>query len=123
MLAVQPAAVSPAVGVILLGLGIGAEMDLLSYLTTRYFGIRSFGAIYGWMFTAALLGNAVGSTALGWAYQLAHGYEPALLAYSALLALAAVLIACLGPYAYPPGDLRIDLEREDAAPGVALSHR
>ena len=40
-------AVSPLVGTVLLGLGIGAEVDLLSFLITRYFGVRAFGALHG----------------------------------------------------------------------------
>ncbi len=41
ILALQPAAVSPLVGVLLLGLGIGGETDLLSYMVSRYFGLAN----------------------------------------------------------------------------------
>ncbi len=102
ILALQPAGVSPVVGVLLLGLGIGAETDMLSYLISRYFGIRQFGTIYAWIFTAALIGNFVGSSILGWAFQLTHTYSDALLGFCVLLAIAAALTARLGPYRYPP---------------------
>jgi hypothetical protein len=42
----NPRFISPLVGTILLGLGIGAETDLMSFLVTRYLGIRPFGARY-----------------------------------------------------------------------------
>ena len=106
ILALQPAAVSPLVGVLLLGLGIGGETDLLSYMVSRYFGLAKFGTIYGWIFTAALAGNAVGSSILGWAFQLAHSYSATLVAYSLLLAVATALTLVLGPYRYPPSDRR-----------------
>src|SRR3546814_664881 len=37
--------------VILLGLAAGAEIDLLAYLTARFFGQRAYGAIYGWQYS------------------------------------------------------------------------
>jgi predicted MFS family arabinose efflux permease len=102
ILALQPPAISPLVGVLLLGLGIGGETDLLSYMVSRYFGLAKFGTIYGWIFTAALVGNAVGSSILGWAFELTHSYSATLVAYSLLLAVAAGLTLVLGPYRYPP---------------------
>ena len=104
ILALQPVEVSPLVGVLLLGLGIGGETDLLSYMVSRYFGLAKFGTIYGWIFTAALAGNAVGSSILGWAFQLTHSYSATLIAYSLLLAVATALTLVLGPYRYPPAD-------------------
>lgn len=104
ILALQPVEVSPLVGVLLLGLGIGGETDLLSYMVSRYFGLAKFGTIYGWIFTAALAGNAVGSSILGWAFQLTHSYSATLIAYSVLLAVATALTLALGPYRYPPAD-------------------
>lgn len=36
-----------AIAAILMGLGFGAESDLIGYLSSRYFGFRYFGTIYG----------------------------------------------------------------------------
>jgi MFS family permease len=106
ILALQPGAVPPLVGVLLLGLGIGGETDLLSYMVSRYFGLAKFGTIYGWIFMAALAGNAVGSSILGWAFQLTHSYSATLVAYSVLLAVATGFTLLLGPYRYPPSGRR-----------------
>src|SRR5579863_10387943 len=106
ILALQPEALPPLVGVLLLGLGIGGETDLLSYMVSRYFGLAKFGTIYGWIFIAALAGNAVGSSILGWAFQLTHSYSATLVAYSLLLAVATGFTLVLGPYRYPPSDHR-----------------
>lgn len=95
--------VSPLVGTILLGLGIGAEVDLMSFIVTRYFGLRAFGALHGLMFSTVVLGNAVGATALGWSFQLLHSYGPAFTAFAAMMAVACVLFLILGPYRYPAG--------------------
>ena len=51
---------SPAIGAALLGLALGAEIDLIAFLATRYLGQRAFGEIYGYLFMAFLLGSSVG---------------------------------------------------------------
>jgi MFS family permease len=56
-----------ALSVITFGLLTGAELDLLSYIALRYFGVRRYGKVYGWLFSAytavsivgPLLGSAV----------------------------------------------------------------
>ena len=115
VLALEPVGVTPMVGAVLLGAGIGAEVDLLSYLVSRYFGIRNFGAIYGLMFTSVVLGNAVGATVMGWTYQISGAYFPALIGYCVLLAAASVLMAFLGPYRYPPRDETLSEKTADSA--------
>lgn len=94
--------VNPIVGTILLGLGVGAEVDLMSFLITRYFGIRAFGALHGVMFASFVLGNAAGAAMLGWSFQLLKSYEFGFAAFEVLLLIACALLLTLGPYAYPP---------------------
>ena len=91
----------PVVGTILLGLGIGAEIDILSFIISRYFGIRFFGALHGFGFALALIGNAAGASMLGWFFQLAHSYTPGFAVFEVLLAAACGLMLTLGPYRYP----------------------
>jgi MFS family permease len=101
ILALNPQFVSPLAGTILLGLGIGAEMDLMSFLISRYFGIRAFGALHGLMFSIFALGNAAGAAAMGWSYQILRSYGPAFTVFEIILFVACVLVATLGPYRYP----------------------
>ena len=99
---------SPFVGTALLGLGIGVEVDLMSFLVTRYFGLRAFGALHGLLFAALVLGNAVGASALGWSFQFLQSYQPAFVVLELLLLVAMGLFATLGPYRYPAGMLGSD---------------
>ena len=92
--------ISPVIGTICLGIGIGAEIDLMSFLVGRYFGLRRFGTLYGVMFAIAILGNAAGSNLLGWSSQLFHSYVPALILFEGLLIVAAGCFLVLGPYRY-----------------------
>jgi sugar phosphate permease len=43
----------------LVGLGLGAEVDIIAFLVGRYFGIRAFGEIYGYLFGGFVLGTGV----------------------------------------------------------------
>jgi MFS family permease len=45
---------------IFFGFSVGAELDLLAYLITRYFGVASFGLVYGILFAAFLAGASLG---------------------------------------------------------------
>lgn len=64
--------------VFLVGLGGGGESGTTKYLLMRYFGLRSFGVIYGSIqpFTFAL-SISLGVYLLGWLYDRAEGYGTA----------------------------------------------
>ncbi|WP_417621252.1 MFS transporter [Parasphingorhabdus sp.] len=44
----------------LIGLTLGAEIDVIVYLTTKHFGLKSFGALYGGLLAALSIGTATG---------------------------------------------------------------
>jgi MFS family permease len=89
-------------GAVAIGLSIGAELDLIGYLTARYFGMRAYGRIYGLLYAAVLVGSALSPLAYGRVADLTGGYAPALFGAAALLALAAVLFLTLRRF--PAGD-------------------
>ena len=82
---------------ILVGLVIGAEFDTLSYIIKKYFGIVSFGRIYGVIFAVFQFGAAVGATALPFSLSRMGSYGPGLVAYAAVLLIAALCFAVLRP--------------------------
>src|SRR6202008_1657114 len=96
--------VLPTIGVTLLGLGLGTEIDLIAFLVSRYFGQLSFGQLYGYCFMVFGFGSSGGRFLGGFAYDLAHSYNPALIGASIALVISVVLVNCLGPYLYPPSD-------------------
>ena len=82
---------------VLLGFGIGAESDLLGYLIGRYFGLRCYGEMFGWIFGAFMAGTAAGPYLFGLGFD-AHGN------YGLPLSCAAVALAavCLLLFSMPP---------------------
>lgn len=91
-----PWAFLAAVGV---GLSIGAELDLMAYLTTRYFGLKHFGTVYGVMFAALLVGTSLGPVSFGVVYDVTGSYVNVLI-LCAVLNFGASLLLLLLP-AYP----------------------
>jgi len=94
---------SGSVGVLMLvaltiGLGFGAESDVIALFITRYFGQRCFGAIYGLLLAVFLVGASVGPALFGYGRDLAGGYGLPMLSGAIVMALACVMLARLGPY-------------------------
>src|ERR1700759_3370855 len=94
-------ALSPVAGISSLGLASGTEIDMIGFLTSRYFGMKRFGQLYGFLFASFVIGSAVGPFMMGLAFERLHSYEPALWMFSAFMVLASGAILSLGPYRYP----------------------
>ena len=89
-------------GAALMGLGLGGEVAQNAYLISRYFGLKSFGTLYGLTFGASNVGIAIGIFALGKVHDLAHSYDPIRTAFGICMAISVLCILCLGPYVYAP---------------------
>jgi predicted MFS family arabinose efflux permease len=83
--------------VFIVGLALGSEGDLLAYFTARYFGMRSYAEIFGWLFGFLALGTATGPIAIMALHEEA-GYGRALLVFIGLCLVAAGLLGSLGRY-------------------------
>jgi MFS family permease len=100
----------PAGGVVLLGLGLGTEVDLIAFMISRYLGLRAFGTLYGLFFMMFGLGGAIGRFLCGYFFDLFGSYNPALIGAAGSLIIAVVLVNRLGAYAYPvrrPGPMTL----------------
>jgi MFS family permease len=94
---------APFFSAVCIGLAIGAEVDMLGFFVSRYFGRRSFGTLYGLIFAAFTIGIGVGPAILGWGFDSYHSYDQVLRFFVASLVVAALLFLTLGKYRYPKG--------------------
>jgi MFS family permease len=94
---------APFFAAVCIGLAIGAEVDMLGFFVSRYFGRRAFGTLYGLVFAAFTIGIGVGPAILGFGYDHFHSYEQVLLGYVVALIVASLLFLSLGKYNYPKG--------------------
>jgi len=87
----------------LVGLGIGAEVDIVAYLTSRYFGLRSYGAIFGSIWAVFGLSGGLGAYLMGVGFDKTGSYVLPLSGFFCAALVAALLILTLGPYRYRAG--------------------
>jgi MFS family permease len=87
----------------LVGLGIGAEVDIVAYLTSRYFGMRSYGAIFGSIWAVFGVSGGLGAFLMGFGFDKTGSYVVPLSGFFCAAVLAALLTMMLGPYRYRVG--------------------
>ena len=81
-----------------IGLSLGAEIDMLAYLTSRYFGVDNFGKIYGILFASFLIGTSLGPYAFGLAYETYGSYREVLISAAIVIIISAVTTLLLPAY-------------------------
>lgn len=91
---------SVCIAAVLVGLGIGGEVDIVAYLTSRYFGLRSYGAIFGWIWAVFGVSGGLGAYLMGFGFDKTGSYGAPLIGFFCAAVLAALLIATMGPYRY-----------------------
>jgi MFS family permease len=94
---------SVCIAAVLVGLGIGAEVDIIAYLTSRYFGLRSYGVIFGWIWAVFGVSGGLGAYLMGFGFDKTGSYVAPLIGFFCAAVLAALLSATLGPYRYRVG--------------------
>jgi MFS family permease len=82
----------------LIGVAAGVEYDLLAFLVARYFGLKSYGGIYGMLYGFFALGAGVGPVIYGASFDRTHSYSYMLNASAAFFFVPAVAMLLLGRY-------------------------
>jgi predicted MFS family arabinose efflux permease len=82
----------------LLGLSVGAEVDVIAYLAARYFGMRNYGVAWGFISAAMAFGSGTGSWLGGLAHDRFGNYQAFEGGLIASFVVAVVLITTMGCY-------------------------
>ena len=83
------------VAIFMVGFAAGMEFDLMAYLTTRYFGLKSYGTIYGVLYCGYAFGSGLGPVAYGAAFDKSGSYNVAVWGSVITLVVGgAVLLTC-----------------------------
>ena len=90
--------VNALVVVVMFGLAAGAELDLLAYLTSKYFGALHYPAIFGAIIAFFTLGGGIAPPLFGMAAQVFGGYSLVLNISCAVLVLSIGLFLSLVKY-------------------------
>ena len=85
-----------AVAVVILGLSLGAEVDVIAYLAAEKFGTARYGTIFGFIASSWYLATAIGPVLISLVYDLTGTYNLALYVAMPLFALVSLLLFTLG---------------------------
>ena len=85
-----------------IGLALGAEVDMIGFFASRYFGLKRFGQLYGVLFAIFTVGAGLGPLLLGTLYTRLHSYGSGFVICGVGLGLASLCVLALGSYSYGP---------------------
>ena len=88
--------------VFLVGIGQGAEIDVVAFMIARYFGLASYSTIYGLSVLFIAISSAVSASLIGRAYDVFGDYNEAILGAAASFALASIAYLAMGRYPNTP---------------------
>ncbi|WP_056449260.1 MULTISPECIES: MFS transporter [unclassified Rhodococcus (in: high G+C Gram-positive bacteria)] len=74
------------VAAVALGLAIGAEIDMISYFTARYFALDGYARAYSWMYAGFVVAAGIAPLAIGASYDATGSYTATLLVCAVLTA-------------------------------------
>lgn len=81
-----------------LGLAAGAELDLLAFLTARYFGRARFSKLYALLYAGLAVGSASAPALFSRLREVSGDYSASFLSSAGLFAVAGCVLLLLGPY-------------------------
>lgn len=89
------------IAAVLIGLSLGAEVDLISFLAARYFGLARYGSIYALLYAAFLIGAATGPALAGTLFDVTGAYRIIVAGAIVLLLIGAMAAATLPRFPTP----------------------
>jgi predicted MFS family arabinose efflux permease len=87
-----------AIAVLLIGLAAGAEQDLMAFMIARYFGMKSYGVVYGVLYSCFALGAGSGPWLLGREYTASGTYDNVLFYVGIAFLAGSLPLLLLGKY-------------------------
>ncbi len=85
-------------GVMLVGIGAGAEFDLAAFLVSRYFGMRDYGRLFGIHLGLITLASTLAPWLFGQLYRSTGTYQATLMVCGPLFLTGALALLALGRY-------------------------
>jgi MFS family permease len=96
LLLATPSVAAFAIAAATFGFSAGAEVDILPFMVARYFGLQSFGAIYGTLLVFFATGSGTGGILTGYIRDTTGSYRPALAGGIIVFLLGATLVGFMG---------------------------
>jgi predicted MFS family arabinose efflux permease len=85
-------------GVMLVGIGAGAEFDLAAFLVSRYFGMRDYGRLFGIHLGLITLASTLAPWLFGQLYRSTGTYQATLMVCGPMFLVGGLVLLALGRY-------------------------
>ena len=80
------------------GICAGGQMPAFGYLSTRYFGLRNFGTLFGFVTSAMAVPTSIAPVLAGLLFDRSHSYTTVLMLFIPLALLGGLVMLSLGRY-------------------------
>ncbi len=80
------------------GLAAGAELDFIAYMTSRYFGMKNYGSLYGKQFIFFAIGAGSAPAIFGKSFDMFGSYELIIIFSAIFFIISAFLVIFMGKY-------------------------
>lgn len=94
----MPSDLMISISAMAIGLAAGAELDIIAFMSSRYFGLKNYGKIYGAQFVFFAIGSGAAPAVFGYSQDITGSYEFILYSSAALFVIGALLMLVMGPY-------------------------
>jgi len=94
----QPSSLGITIAALAVGLAAGAELDLIAYMTSRYFGMKNYGQLYGGQFVFFAVGSGLAPALFGWWFDFSGNYVLILYISAVLFVLGSLMMLVMGKY-------------------------
>jgi len=91
---------SVVLGMTLIGMGMGAELELAAYYTRRYFGLFSYAQVFGVMVACFTIGASAGALLFGAILDITSSEYLALIAAAGTILISILLVFSLPRYSF-----------------------
>lgn len=85
-------------GIMLVGVGAGAEFDIAAFLVARYFGMRDYSRLFGVQMGVISGGICLAPALAAWLYKITGSYDTILIINTVLFFIGAAILLTLGRY-------------------------
>ena len=96
------------------GLASGAELEQVSFITSKYFGLKSYGQIYAVQFIIFQLAVGIGPMVVGRIFDVTSSYDLALKLFIGAFFSGGVIMALIGrpPRRTPHTEMSLEPARQ-----------
>jgi hypothetical protein len=79
-------------------MALGGQLEMVVYLTTRHFGLRAFGSIFGFITIGLTASSGAGPFIAGWLFDISGGYHLMLTIGIPAALLGSLVMLSIGGY-------------------------